>query len=220
MKDLAMRIPNANLVLLEGESPIPFMGDVPSVLRALSNFLGDEEAAGALVDESTRGAPLTVLFTDMTGSTPLTQRLGDAGAQEVVRAHNDIVRSALRSHGGREVKHTGDGIMASFPSATSAVECAIEIQRAVAARGQRGSGEVFQLKVALNAGEPVAEEGDLFGTSVQVAARVRDMAAPGQILITEVVRGLTAGKGFLFADTGDHALKGFEEPARLYEVRW
>jgi class 3 adenylate cyclase/pimeloyl-ACP methyl ester carboxylesterase len=220
MKDLAMRIPNANLVLLEGESPIPFMGDVPSVLRAVSSFLGDEQAAAALIDESTRGAPLTILFTDMTGSTPLTQRLGDAGAQEVVRAHNDIVRGAVRSHGGREVKHTGDGIMASFPSATSAVECAIGIQRAVSARAQQGPAEALQLKVALNAGEPVAEEGDLFGTSVQVAARVRDMAAPGQILITEVVRGLTAGKGFLIADTGEHALKGFEEPARLYEVRW
>jgi class 3 adenylate cyclase/pimeloyl-ACP methyl ester carboxylesterase len=220
MKDLAMRIPNANFALLEGESPIPFMGDVQPVLRAIGNFLGDEEAAGPLIEEGAPGAPLTILFTDMTGSTPLTQRVGDARAQEVVRAHNDIVRSALRSYGGREVKHTGDGIMSSFPSATRAVECAIEIQRAVAARAEREAGEVLQLKVALNAGEPVAEEGDLYGTSVQVAARVRDRAAPGQILITEVVRGLTAGKGFLIADTGEHALKGFEEPARLYEVRW
>jgi class 3 adenylate cyclase/pimeloyl-ACP methyl ester carboxylesterase len=220
MQDLAARIPQAQLVLLEGDSPIPFMGDVTSLLGAVSHFLGDEEAAGPLLDEGATGAPLTILFTDMTGSTPLTQRLGDAGAQEVVRAHNDIVRRALRAHGGREIKHTGDGIMGSLPSATRAVECAIEIQRAVAARAEREAGEVLQLKVALNAGEPVAEEGDLYGTSVQVAARVRDMAAPGQILITEVVRGLTAGKGFLISDTGEHTLKGFDEPARLYEVRW
>ena len=220
IQDLATRIPNAHLALLEGESPIPFMDDVTPVLRAVSNFLGDEEAAGSLMDEGGTGAPLTILFTDMTGSTPLTQRLGDAKAQEVVRAHNDIVRRALRSHGGREIKHTGDGIMGSFASATRAVECAIDIQRMVAALGEPGPDAHLKLKVALNAGEPVAEEGDLYGTSVQVAARIRDLAAPGQILVTEVVRGLTAGKGFLISDTGEHTLKGFEEPVRVYEVRW
>jgi class 3 adenylate cyclase/pimeloyl-ACP methyl ester carboxylesterase len=220
MQDLAARIRQAQLVLLEGDSPIPFMGDVTSVLRALTYFLGDEAAAGPLIDEGATGAPLTILFTDMTGSTPLTQRLGDSGAQEVVRAHNDIVRRALRAHGGREIKHTGDGIMGSFASATRAVECAIDIQRAVATRAEQGPDALLKLKVALNAGEPLAEEGDLYGTSVQVAARIRDTAAPGQILVTEVVRGLTAGKGFLISDTGEHTLKGFEEPVRLYEVRW
>jgi class 3 adenylate cyclase/pimeloyl-ACP methyl ester carboxylesterase len=220
MQDLAARIANAQLVLLEGESPIPFMGEVTPVVRAVSNFLGDEETAGPLIHEGAAGAPLTILFTDMTGSTPLTQRLGDAKAQEVVRAHNAIVRQAMRSYGGREVKHTGDGIMGSFASASRAVECAIEIQRAVAARAEQEPEALLQVKVALNAGEPVAEEGDLFGTTVQVAARVRDMAAPGQILITEVVRGLTAGKRFLVSDSGEHVLKGFEEPVRLYEVRW
>jgi class 3 adenylate cyclase len=219
MQDLAARIPNAQLVLLEGASPIPFMGDVAPVARAVLDFLGHQEAV-RLVQEAGAGAPLTILFTDMTGSTPLTQRLGDAGAQEIVRAHNTIVRAACRSHGGREIKHTGDGIMASFASATRAVECAIEIQRAVAARAEQESNDLLTLKIALNAGEPVAEEDDLYGTSVQLAARARDLAAPGQILVTEVVRGLTAGKGFLISDTGEHTLKGFEEPVRLYEVRW
>jgi class 3 adenylate cyclase len=148
----------------------------------------------------------------------MTQRLGDAGAQEVIRAHNAIVRQAMRARGGHEIKHTGDGIMGSFLSATRAVECAIAIQRAVAARAEED--ERLEVKVALNAGEPVAEEGDLYGSSVQLAARVRDAAGPGQILVTEVVRGLTTGKGFLVSDTGEHALKGFEEPVRLYEVRW
>jgi len=110
--------------------------------------------------------------------------------------------------------------MGSFASASRAVECAIDIQRAVAARAEEEPDALLQVKIALNAGEPVAEEGDLYGTSVQLAARVRDMAAPGQILVTEVVRGLTAGKGFLVSDSGEHAVKGFEEPVRLYEVRW
>jgi class 3 adenylate cyclase/pimeloyl-ACP methyl ester carboxylesterase len=220
MKELATRIPNAHLVLLEGESPIPFLGDVGSVIRAVRGFLGEKETADAWTDEGTVGAPVTILFTDMSGSTPLTQRLGDAAAQEVVRAHNVIVRQALRAHAGREIKHTGDGIMGSFASASRAIECAIEIQRAVAARAEQEPEALLRVRIALNAGEPVAEEGDLYGTSVQLAARARDLAAPGQILVTEVVRGLTAGKGFLVSDSGEHPLKGFEEPVRLYEVRW
>jgi class 3 adenylate cyclase len=220
MKDLAMRIPDAHLELLEGKSPIPFMDDMTSVVRAVREFLGEEEAAEARIDEEVTGAPVTILFTDMTGSTPLTQRLGDARAQDVVRAHNVIVRQAFRSHGGREIKHTGDGIMGSFASASRAVECAIEIQRAVAGRAEQDPDALLQVKIALNAGEPVAEEGDLYGTSVQLAARVRDIAAPGQILVTEVVRALAAGKGFLVSDRGEQALKGFEDAVRLYEVRW
>ena len=220
MKDLATQIPNANLVLLEGESPIPFMGDTSAVARAVREFLGDEEMPSSRIEDRAGGAAVTILFTDMTGSTPLTQRLGDEGAQDVVRAHNVIVRQALRSHGGREIKHTGDGIMGSFASASRAVECAIDIQRAVAAYGEREQETLLQVKVGLNAGEPVAEEGDLYGTSVQLAARIRDTAAAGQILISDVVRGLTAGKRFSIVDRGEHSLKGFEEPVRLYEVRW
>jgi len=216
MRSLATDIPGANLALLEGESPVPFAGDVMSVAREVREFLG-EAAPEAHVDES-EGGTVTILFTDITDSTPMTQRLGDEGAQEVVRAHNAIVRRALRAHGGHEIKHTGDGIMGSFALATRAVECAIAIQKAVATRAE--DEERLDVKVALNAGEPVAEEGDLFGSSVQLAARVRDAAGPGQILVTEVVRGLTTGKGFLVSDTGEHALKGFEEPVRLYEVRW
>jgi class 3 adenylate cyclase len=220
VKDLATRIPDAHLALLEGESPIPFLGDMNPMVRAVRDFLGEEETADGQIEATGTGAPVTIIFTDMTGSTPMTQRLGDAKAQEVVRAHNLIVRQALRAHGGREIKHTGDGIMGSFPSASRAVECAIEIQRAVAKHTEQEPDALLQVKIALNAGEPVAEEGDLYGTSVQLAARARDLAKPGQILVTEVVRGLTAGKGFLVSDSGEHALKGFEEPVRLYEVRW
>jgi class 3 adenylate cyclase/pimeloyl-ACP methyl ester carboxylesterase len=220
MRDLAMRIPDANFVLLEGDSPIPFMGDSASVIGAIREFIGDAQPVETRPERASGGAPVTILFTDITGSTEMTQRMGDEKAQEVLRAHNAIVRRALQSHGGRDIKHTGDGIMGSFASATRAVECAIEIQRAVSEGTDGDGGQALQVKVALNAGEPIAEEGDLFGSSVQLAARARDVAAPGQILVTEVVRGLTTGKGFLVSDTGEHVLKGFEEPVRLYEVRW
>jgi class 3 adenylate cyclase len=172
---------------------------------------------------------VTILFTDMEGSTILTQRLGDAKAQEILRTHNSIVREALKAHNGSEIKHTGDGIMASFSSAARALECAIAMQRAfaehneaAAARPSTGSGraEVIRVRMGLNAGEPVAEEEDLFGTAVQLAARVCGRAEPGQILASNVVRELAAGKGFLLSDQGEVVLRGFEDPVRLYEVRW
>jgi class 3 adenylate cyclase len=214
---LASGIPDSRLALLEGRSPLVFVEHVESVVAAIDEFLdeGEEPAAAA--------APsglVTVLFTDMEGSTTLTQRLGDAKAQELLRTHNTIVRHALKACDGSEIKHTGDGIMASFPSASRALDCAIAIQRAVAARAEEQPEPPLRVRIGLNAGEPVAEEKDLFGTAVQLAARICAHAEPSQILAPTVVRELVAGKGFLLADQGDVVLRGFEDPVRLYEVRW
>jgi len=160
-----------------------------------------------------------VLFTDVEGSTALTQRLGDSKARDVLRTHERIVREALRAHGGAEVKALGDGFMASFSSATGALECAIAMQRAFAAHNE-AAGEPIRVRIGLNAGEPIAEGADLFGTAVNLAARIAARAAGGEILASDVVRQLVAGKGFLFADRGEVALRGFEDPVRLYELRW
>jgi adenylate cyclase len=156
----------------------------------------------------------------MESSTATTQRLGDAKAQELVRAHNAIVREALAANGGSEIKHTGDGIMASFPSASGTLECAIAIQRGVAERHAEPVGASLRVRIGLNAGEPIAEDQDLFGTAVQLARRICDQAAPGEILASNVVRELAAGKGYLFSDRGEVVPKGFDEAVRLYEVRW
>jgi class 3 adenylate cyclase/pimeloyl-ACP methyl ester carboxylesterase len=217
---LASRIPDARLVVLEGESVFPWRGDVDAVLRGIDEFLGEGEKAVTEPQHPTPGGLVTILFTDMEGSTTLTQRLGDVKAQEFVHAHNAIVRDALKTHGGSEIKHTGDGIMASFPSASRAIECAVAIQRAVAAHAEQHAETPFRLRIGLNAGEPVAEDEDLFGTAVQVAARICDRAEAGEILASDVVRQLVAGKGFLFADRGEMVLRGFDDPVRLYEVRW
>lgn len=178
-----------------------------------------EDAAAAAVQPAAH-AFQAILFTDMERSTANTQRLGDASAQDLVRTHNTVVRDALRSHGGREIKHTGDGIMAAFHSASSALSCAIDVQRVVASMNDADANAASRLKIGLNAGEPVAEDDDLFGTAVQLARRICDHAAPEQILVPEGVRHLVAGKNFLFADCGDTILRGFEDPVRLYEVRW
>ncbi len=167
----------------------------------------------------------TILFTDMASSTALTQRLGDAGAQEVRRAHNEIVRAALSANSGSEIKHTGDGIMASFATASSALECAIAIQCGVAEHKQEHPDSPLSVYIGLNAGEPIAEDDpdgrvDLFGTSVNLAKRICDQAEAGQIVASNVVRELAAGKDFLFADLGETELRGFEDPVKLWELRW
>ncbi len=160
---------------------------------------------------------LTILFTDLVGSTALTQRLGDAAAQELLRTHNTIVRDRLREHGGTELKSMGDGFMASFPSASRALECAIAIQQAFAAYNG-GRKDAILVRIGLNAGEPVAEDADLFGTAVQAAARIAARARPGQILVADVVRQLAAGKPFRFKHAGRFSLKGIRERQRLFEV--
>jgi class 3 adenylate cyclase len=224
-KALAAGIPNARLVLLEGTSPLPWVGDMEAVARMAEEFLGIESPQPPIPVALTAASGLAIiLFTDIEDSTGLGQRLGDARAQEVRRAHNDVVRSALNQHGGSEIKHTGDGIMASFPTASLALECAVAIQRAVALRqaqgGQAEPIEALAVHIGLNAGEPIAEEQDLFGTAVDLARRICDHAEAGDILVSNVVRELAAGKSFLFADRGEAALRGFDDPVRLYEVRW
>jgi adenylate cyclase len=221
-KGLASGIPDARLVLLEGAALFPWVGDMEAVLAAIDEFLGEAEPA-----PTARGAPsrepggfVTILFTDVEGSTALTERLGDAKARVVLRNHERIVREALRAHGGAEVKAMGDGFMASFSSATRGLECAIAMQRAFAANNEENPDTPIRVRMGLNAGEPVAEDEDLFGTAVQVAARVCAHAQPCQILASNVVQELAAGKGFAFSDQGEAALKGLDKPVRLYELHW
>jgi class 3 adenylate cyclase len=217
---LASRIAHAHLVILDGASPAPFLGDTESVLSAVADFLGVELGPEPQPVDAYRGEPpVTILFTDIEGSTVLTQRLGDAEAQAILHTHNAIVRDALRAHGGSEIKHTGDGIMASFASASRALRCSIAIQRAFYQRNRSAETQI-RVRIGLNAGEPIVEEEDLFGTAVQLAARICGQAEPGQILAPIVVRELAAGKQFLFADLGETELRGFEDPVRLYELRW
>jgi class 3 adenylate cyclase len=220
VKDLVSKIPDARLVLLEGASLLPFVGDMESVVRAVDEFLGLEmPEVLELADVRLTGGPVTILFTDVEGSTSLTQRLGDAKAREILQEHERILREALRAYGGSEVKSMGDGFMVSFPSATRALECAVAIQRACAQHNETAE-EPVRMRIGVNAGEPIAEAKDLFGTAVITAARIASQARGGEILVANVVRELAAGKGFLFADRGEVTLKGFEEPVRLYEVRW
>lgn len=166
------------------------------------------------------GAFRTVLFTDLVGSTELTQRLGDAEAMKSIRAHDAIVSREIEARGGRIVKHTGDGTMASFTSATAAIHTAIAIQRAFRAHNWRSPERALQLRIGISAGEPVDEGEDLFGATVQLARRVCDAAPEGGIWVSNVVCELCLGKAVEFEDLGASELKGFVEPVRMHRVVW
>lgn len=189
-------------------------------LSAVAAFLGrvaDPTVTGPSfcdVDSAFR----VVMFTDIVDSTAMTARLGDQRATEMVRAHDGIVRRALKDNGGREVKHTGDGIMASFDNVAPAVACARSIQQAFDAFNL-ASKEKLRVRIGLDAGEPVADSNDLFGTTVQKAARLCQCAQPDAIIVSDTVSDLLSGR-FVVAECEQKALKGFEEPVRMYEVNW
>jgi class 3 adenylate cyclase len=161
----------------------------------------------------------TVIFTDIVGSTDLTQRYGDDDAMEFLQVHDAIVREALAFCKGREVKHTGDGIMASFVSAAGAVRCAARIQHALARQPERRSHRL-QVRIGAAAGEPVEQNSDIFGATVQMAARLCAHAQPAQVLVSNVVAELCLGKGLVFRPFGEVSLKGFQHPVHVHVVEW
>lgn len=195
---------------------------------AMNRFLGGDNASlGPLLEafefwnRKTSGNDLmSVMFTDIVGSTDYTQTRGDWAAQDMVRRHNAIVRTAITEHDGKEIKHTGDGIMASFPNAYNAVRSAIHIQREVLKHNTANPEQSLHMRLGINAGEPVKDEDDLFGTTVQLAARVCAKADSDQIYCSSVITELNAGKGLVFLNRGTHELKGFKQQIPLFEIRW
>lgn len=201
-RSLAARIPGAALVTDDATGPYGMSEDAAA---KVAQFLG---VAGAM---SLDGGSQTIMFTDLVSSTALTQALGDRAAQQIVDTHDLIVRAALDNFQGREVKHTGDGIMATFRLAANALHAARRIQRDLK------TSEV-QARIGLNAGEPIEQDGDLFGTAVQLAARVCDHAPAGAIHATEVVKELTSGHNFEWTPQDSYTPKGFNHEVALYAL--
>jgi class 3 adenylate cyclase len=194
----------------------------PELVEALLGE-GKTEPSGAVLTAGGAGnerdpAIRTILFTDIVGST--NEALGDDAGMALLGVHNTIVRDALTAEDGREVKHTGDGIMASFVSAAAAVRCATRIQRALAKHQEEHTEYPLKVRIGAAAGEPVEREHDLFGATVQLAARLCSHAEPDQILVSNVVAELCLGKGLPFKDLGDVLLKGFDRPIRVQVVEW
>ena len=187
-------------------------------LSAVEAFLGRIQDPPSVktrpIDDSAFRA---IMFTDMVGSTEMTAQLGDTMAVELLRAHDAIIRRCLEHHRGSEVKHLGDGIMASFVDVPASVACAIEIQEEFASYNEISETPI-RVRIGIHAGEPVEEGDDLFGSAVQMAARICDIAQADAILVSREVSDACAGVDLKFAPAGSETLKGFSEPVQLFSA--
>jgi class 3 adenylate cyclase len=200
-------------------------GSVAAVIIEVADFAPLNDFLGALPAHPP-GSPYSasavraIVFTDVCGSVAQTYELGDLGHMRLLTEHDKIVRAELAANDGREVKHTGDGILASFNSISSAVTFGIAVQQALVARNQTEITPLF-VSIGISAGEPVTnEQDDLFGATVQLAARLCDAAEPGGIAVSLAVKELCKGKSFTFEDRGHADLKGIPEPTPIFVVRW
>jgi len=191
----------------------------PSIVQAFLGRVKDPDPVGASTADQIDSAFRAIMFTDLLDSTLMTTIHGDARALHMLHIHNVMTRNALREYKGTEVKHTGDGIMASFISVSDAVRCAIAIQKAFDQHNNTNPDEELHLRIGLSAGEPIEEHGDLFGTVVQLAARLCAHAEPGQILVSQIIREFYKENQIPFFDLGEITFKGFSQTVRVYKVK-
>jgi class 3 adenylate cyclase len=191
------------------------LGTVEAFLGRIGDPHAGVSAAAAAVDPALRA----VMFTDIVGSTEMTERLGDNGALELVRVHDALVRRGLDANGGREVKHTGDGIMASFQDVANATRAAADIQRRFVAFNAEAS-ESVSVRIGIHAGEPVVEHNDVFGATVQLASRLCSEAEANGIVVSGFVRELCGEHGARFVPLGERRLKGFAEKVPVFRFEW
>lgn len=164
---------------------------------------------------------VTALFTDVVSSTRLRTSQGDVSAHRTLVGHEVVLREAIASHAGREIKTMGDGFMVVFASARQAVGCAISMQRALDGRRRTEPGAEIHVRIGIHTGDVIEEGDDVCGAAVVAAKRIMDRAKGGEILISEMVRGVSGSAAeFNVVDRGRFALKGFDARWRLYEVPW
>ena len=194
-------------------------GDLSASIEAVAGAVQQERPD--LRDHAARDGTVTLLFTDIEGFTPMIERLGDLGAQAVLRTHNAIVRQQVATHGGYTVKSLGDGFMLAFPSASRALACAIGVQRAFAAHATEHPNQPIRVRIGIHTGEVIEESNDLFGRAVNVAARIAAHARGSEILVSSLVRELTARGGeFSFDDGSEVELKGLAGTYRVFGLNW
>ena len=210
----ARAIPGARLVV--GRDSSSLLDNDSNAICELAESL--EEFIDVRFTEHTSGtATRTVLFTDIEDSTALVDQLGDAQAREITREIEQATQLAVRKHGGVLVKRMGDGVLAWFGAASEAVDTAIDIQHQMT-RSERHRD--IRLRIGISAGEPIAELDDLYGATVNQAARIMSKAQGGQIIVSDLVHGLVQGRRYRFDDLGSHQLRGFREEVRLFSIDW
>ena len=203
---LAEHIPGARYLELEGGDHWPWFGDTDAIVEEVEEFLTGMRHAAA-----PDRVLATVLFTDIVGSTEHVARVGDDAWRQLLDQHDTMSRRQLERFRGRELKQTGDGMLATFDGPARAVQCARAIQEATRAIG-------LEVRAGVHAGECDVRGDDIGGLAVHIAARVAAAAGPGQVLVSSTVRDLVAGSTLDFTDFGTHQLKGVPGEWRLYEV--
>jgi class 3 adenylate cyclase len=201
-------------------------GEIPSDiiavdLAAVEAFLGriSHPHAGADRTEAVGAALRAVMFTDIVGSTEMTTRLGDAAALNLVRVHDALVRRGLAANRGREIKHTGDGIMAVFDDVPRALRAAADIQWHFWLYNL-DAAESLSVRIGIHAGEPLEHHNDLFGATVHLACRLCAEAEVDGIVVSGLVRELCTLDKALFLGLGERRLKGFAAPVPVFRLKW
>ncbi|HEX2241353.1 MAG TPA: AAA family ATPase [Actinomycetota bacterium] len=170
-------------------------------------------------DESV--GPVTVMFTDIEGSTDLATTRGDEVAQNIHAVQDELVRKQLETYGGLVDHSTGDGVLAVFRSTRKALACAVAIQKDVERHNRKQPNDSFRLRIGLNSGEVMKKAGEIQGAAINAAARITDKAKGGEILVSEIVKQLAGSTAEVsFSDRGRVRLKGFPERWKLFEVNW
>jgi class 3 adenylate cyclase len=216
-RSLASAIPGASLAMTEGASALM---PSPQALARMSEFWSDvsgvamrQPAPGREATETSSGTAI-ILFADIADSTALTEDLGDRPFREKARNLDTALRAIIREHSGTSIdaKTLGDGVLATFTSAAKAVEAAL-------ACGRAGEEAGLPLHLGLHAGDVIREENNVYGGAVNVAARISGLSAPGEVLVSDTLRGLArTSAGVSFEDRGEHSLKGVGEPVRVFAV--
>ncbi|MGZ4675789.1 MAG: adenylate/guanylate cyclase domain-containing protein [Acidimicrobiia bacterium] len=212
---LAKAFRRSRYVELDSEQHNPWEGAAAVAIDTVCRFAG---VAPARYDPPGRSRVSVMMFTDLVASTTVADRFGDLVAAGLRRSHDAIVEAATAEHGGEVVKFTGDGALARFFTASSALRAADRILAAAVARNAESDGPPLSVRVGLNAGEPIEEAGDLHGSAVNLTARICGEADGDEVLVSAAVRDLASGKGFRFVDRGRIVLKGFSEPTRLFRL--
>ena len=201
---LAEHIPGARFVAVDGDDHAFWYGDFDPVVDEIERFL-----TGAVRHAEPDRVLATVLFTDIVGSTELAAELGDAKWREVLERHDALVSEVVTGHGGRVVKHIGDGALSTFGGPARAVRCADELCRRAPDLG-------IALRAGVHTGECEAIGDDLGGLAVHIGARVSAQASAGEVVVSGTVKDLVVGSGMQFADRGEHRLKGVPGDWRLF----
>jgi class 3 adenylate cyclase len=223
-RNLSTEISNSNFKILGGNQHPMWDGESNDIIKEILEFIGEKETQGYIInkaahsniDESEIAEQTTIMFTDIVSSTDIVTEIGDTEARNLFAQHDKLIKELVNKYGGTELQNLGDGFMLSFPSATSAIQCACALQIAISQ-----NLPLIKVKIGINTGEVVKREGKHpFGQAVVIASRIVEECSGKQILISDISKRLAAGSKFEFLEIGKFKPKGLDYNVELFKVVW